>query len=200
MLPPHRKRVRHFDRVLEPHELTFSCYRRLPLLEDEDRRILLARALDAANDRHGWKLAAFVFMPEHVHLLVYPTVPQATVSRLLFAIKRPFSYRVKQELIAAGSPLLDSLTVRQRPGVTTFRLWQEGPGYDRNLRSESALVASIDYLHANPVRQGLADSPTDWKWSSARWYASDQREENPDLPRLSPLSPECFPGIGDTGA
>lgn len=28
----------------------------------------------------------------------------------------------------------------------------------------------IDYLHVNPVRQGLVASAADWYWSSARWY------------------------------
>ena len=29
----------------------------------------------------------------------------------------------------------------------------------------------IDYIHANPVRRGLAAKAEDWEWSSARWYA-----------------------------
>jgi len=33
---PHRKRVRHFDDAGHFHELTFSCYRRLPLLTDDE--------------------------------------------------------------------------------------------------------------------------------------------------------------------
>ncbi|MEO1495672.1 MAG: transposase [Planctomycetota bacterium] len=197
MPSPHRKRVRHFDATPEPHELTFSCYRRFPLLDDESRRQLLSRSLDAATEGTGWRLAAFVFMPEHIHLLVFPVTPAASVARLLFAIKRPFSYRVKQSLAAEQDPLLEQLTVHQRPGVKTFRFWQEGPGYDRNLRSQRALQASIEYVHANPVRRGLVASATDWKWSSVRWYTSDARVEEPDLPRLTPLPADCWPGQGD---
>jgi len=26
------------------------------------------------------------------------------------------------------------------------------------------------YMHENPVRAGLVDRATDWKWSSARWH------------------------------
>jgi hypothetical protein len=29
----------------------------------------------------------------------------------------------------------------------------------------------IEYIHNNPVRRGLAGQPTDWPWSSARFYA-----------------------------
>jgi hypothetical protein len=33
----------------------------------------------------------------------------------------------------------------------------------------------IRYLHENPVRRKLCDLPTQWQWSSARWY---EREPN----------------------
>jgi hypothetical protein len=48
--------------------------------------------------------------------------------------------------------------------------WLPG-GYDRNVTSTEALRAMIDYIHANPVRRGLAAKAEDWEWSSARWYA-----------------------------
>ena len=44
-----------------------------------------------------------------------------------------------------GSPLLNRLTIRERPGQTCFRFWQEGPGFDRNLFTLKAIEAAIDY-------------------------------------------------------
>jgi len=82
---------------------------------------MLSVAIQQACGGQHWALTAFVFMPEHVHLLVYPLTPQARVDQLLRAIKRPFSYRIKQLLQRSASPLLEKLTIRQRPGVTTFR-------------------------------------------------------------------------------
>jgi putative transposase len=69
----HRKTVRHFEEPGHLHELTFSCYQRMPLLTNDDWRVKLARSIDEANAESAVELAAFVFMPEHVHLLVYPT-------------------------------------------------------------------------------------------------------------------------------
>ena len=184
----HRKTVKHFDEPNDARELTFSCYQRLPLLTNDVWREMLSRAIDAAVDRHHWGLTAFVFMPEHVHLLMFPLSPQASkLESVLKAMKRPYSYRIKQCLIAHASPLLQRLTVRQRPGVETFRYWQEGPGYDRNLDSPKAVVNSIDYFHQNPVRRGLCQQSTDWRWSSARWYASDGRLVDEALPKLTPI-------------
>ena len=52
-----------------------------------------------------------------------------------------------------------------------YRFWQQGGGYDRNFDNVAAAWASVEYIHRNPVRRGLVDCPTDWTWSSARWYA-----------------------------
>ena len=133
-----RKRVKHFEDRKCVHELTFSCYRRLPLLTNAEYLQMLSEAVSRASDRHNFDLLAFVWMPKHVHLLVLPRTTESSISALLNAIKRPFSYRIKQLLIKEDSPLLQKLTVRQRPGVMTFRFWQEGGGYDRNLWSDSS--------------------------------------------------------------
>jgi putative transposase len=158
----------------------------------------LAHAIDRACDRHNWRLAAFVFMPEHVHLLVHPAVSPSKIEDFLFGIKRPSSLRIRQQLEAWRSPLLDRLTIHQRPGVTTFRFWQEGPGYDRNLTTERAILTAIDYLHANPVRRRLCERTELWRWSSARWYASDGNVIDDALPRLTKL-PAGFFHLGSQG-
>lgn len=92
-------------------------------------------AVDRAVRGQSCRLIAYVFMPEHVHLLVQPTTVDVRIDRLLKAIKTPFSVRIRRRLEDVGSPLLERLIVRERPGVNRFRFWQEGGGYDRNLRS-----------------------------------------------------------------
>lgn len=41
----------------------------------------------------------------------------------------------------------------------SFRYWQEGPGYDRNLSSEQIVMAAIDSIHENPARRGPPIGP-----------------------------------------
>ena len=65
----HRKLLRRYHSVGDLHELTFSCYRRLPLLTNNAWRREFARAIDEAGATYQLQLVAFVFMPEHVHLL-----------------------------------------------------------------------------------------------------------------------------------
>ena len=142
---PHRKKVRHFEDELCVHELTFSCYRRRSLLTRDRWLTMFSESVTNATARHHFDLIAFVWMPEHVHLLVLPRSQQSSISALLNAIKRPFSFRIKKILESSDSHLLQQLTVRQRPGVMAFRFWQEGPGYDRNLCTAAAISAAIDF-------------------------------------------------------
>ena len=193
----HRKTVKHYHEPGDFHELTFSCYRRMPLLTNDPWREHLAHSIDAAVAALQFRLVAFVFMPEHIHLLVFPTRSDATaecISDFLTATKVPCSQQVKADLVATGSRLLAKLTVRERPGKTVFRFWQEGPGYDRNLQTQSAVLASIDYIHLNPVRRGLCKRIGDWRWSSARWYLSDGAHIDPALPTIHGPPAEFFTG------
>jgi putative transposase len=188
--PGHRKQIRHYHDPGHIHELTFSCYLRSPLLTNDVWRAMLAESIDRAMEGHRYRLAAFVFMPEHVHLIIYPLAQADPIDTLLKAIKRPFSYRIKQLLVQSKSPLLQELTVHQRPGVMTFRYWQEGPGYDRNLTKANTVLAAIDYLHLNPVRRRLVQRAIDWQWSSARFYLLDPPQQYYPLPTIHNLPAE----------
>jgi putative transposase len=188
----HRKRVRHYHDPGHCHELTFSCYHRRPLLTNHLWRGLLSESIDRAAERHDYHLTAFVYMPEHVHLLVYPGPTASRIDALLKAIKRPFSFRIKRLLLESGSSLLSSLTIEQRPGVHTFRYWQEGPGYDRNLDRVESILAAIDYIHLNPVRRGLVTQAVEWQWSSARWYEDLGYDDGIRVPKLEKVSAELL--------
>ena len=187
----HRKRVKHFHLPGHCHELTFSCYQRRPLLANDVLRGLLSRSIEVATERHGFRLCGFVYMPEHVHLLVWPESSSSTVNGLLKAIKQPFSHRAKRLFIAADQQLLAELTIQERPGKIVFRFWQEGGGYDRNLTSSKSVRASLDYLHLNPVRRGFVETAAAWKWSSARFF-QDGSAIDLDLPKLFALPPQFW--------
>jgi putative transposase len=67
---PHRKKNKKHNIEGHAHFLTFSCYRRLPLLTNDRWRQWLAESTRAACQKHVCALWAYVFMPEHVHLLL----------------------------------------------------------------------------------------------------------------------------------
>ena len=52
------------------HFITFSCYRRLPLLKTERARDMFVEELGKVRDEMEFHLIGYVVMPEHVHLLL----------------------------------------------------------------------------------------------------------------------------------
>lgn len=131
------------------HFLTFSCYRRLPLLGSSAAYRIFDGELEAVRRRYELVAAGYVLMPEHVHLLLAePRV--STLSVVLQVLKQETSKKLKQ------------------PGTAQF--WQRSY-YDVNLWTDKKRVEKLRYIHRNPVRRGLVEKPEDWPWSSFRHYA-----------------------------
>ena len=72
MQATYRKKLHHINLPGHSHELTFSCYRRLPLLTQERPCRWMIDAIEAARVKYNYHLFAFVIMPEHVHIIVRP--------------------------------------------------------------------------------------------------------------------------------
>ena len=151
------------------HELTFSCYHYYPLLSKDRTRQWLADSINSAREELDLSIWAYVFMPNHVHLVVYPRNSEYNISSILKAIKHPVSRQALKWLRENSSQWLPKLA--QKRGMRTkHHFWQIGGGYDRNIESYETLDSMIDYIHANPIRRGLTEKASDWKWSSSRWY------------------------------
>jgi len=152
------------------HELTFCCYRRYRFLRAERTCQWLAEAIDEARNSLDFALWAYVFMPEHVHLLIWPRRPEYDTGIILKKIKEPVGRKAVEHLRAHAPAWLSRISV-QRGKRLERRFWQAGGGFDRNVMEPHTLLAMIEYIHANPVRRGLVSRPEDWKWSSAGWVA-----------------------------
>lgn len=168
-----RKLRRSSEGVGCAHELTFSCYRRLPLLRSEACRGFMIDALSTVRAKHDIELWAYVLMPDHVHLLLLPRNPDYRVRTLLQGIKQPVARRAIDYLKGSRADTLRDLRV---PGGTDggpprFHFWQPGGGYDRHVVNAATAWRVVEYIHNNPVKSGLVACPTDWSWSSARQYA-----------------------------
>ena len=88
----HRKTVKRFHEPGDCHELTFWCYRRIPLLTNDEWRQLLAESLDRAVHGQSYRLIASVFMPEHVHILIQPTSHEVRMDLFLKMMKTLVGY------------------------------------------------------------------------------------------------------------
>lgn len=166
MVRMRRHRTR-FEIARQARYLTFSCYRRLPLFNNDGVKAAFVDCVAATKSQHEFLLLGWVIMPEHVHLMIVPDMGRATVPVVLRSMKQSFSQQVIHRWESLNAPVLNRLIDPR--GVRHF--WQRGGGYDRNIYTDAELFEKIEYIHNNPVRRGLVSVPTDWAWSSARWYS-----------------------------
>ncbi len=166
----------HYENEPHAHYLTFSCYNKLWLFKHPQLYDRFVKHLGRTRDRLAFKLWAFVVMPNHVHLLIYPNKIQ--ISNILYAIKRPFSYQAAQYLEIHFTDVWKKIQV-EHAGRTISGFWQRGGGYDRNIFGLDALRKNIQYIHFNPVRKGIVESPLDWKWSGAHFWEKNSSEPIP---------------------
>ncbi len=154
-----RRRIYDAERHL--HFVTFSCYRRRKLLDAPQAKGIVLGTLSAQLRRLDGRCAGFVVMPEHVHALLW--LPEkGGLSECLRQWKRTSSLRISK-LFAETMPGYWRTLPADEP------IWQPRY-YDFNFYSERKRNEKLAYMHRNPVRRGLAAKPSDWRWSSARYY------------------------------
>jgi len=89
-------------------------------------------------------------MPSHLHLVI--AINGTVLSEFMRDLKKYTAQKSLAELCG------------------TNNIWQQR--YDRQvIITEKVLLTKIQYIHHNPVKAGLVDSPGKWPWSSAIDYA-----------------------------
>jgi len=159
---------RNYNDPAHAHELTFSCYHGFPFFQAERTCQWLADAIKAARVKYEFDVWAFVFMPDHIHLILHPRVAESDIATIRRAIKEPVARQALAWLDENAPQWIPKLTI-QKNGRARRYFWQTGGGYDRNITEPSTLAAMLDYIHLNPVRRGLVEQAIQWKWSSAAW-------------------------------
>ena len=161
-----KRRRKRYEIEHQPRFVTFSCYQRLPLFNNDAIKNHFVKHLMTKQDEMRFKLHAWVIMPEHLHLILTPNLPKQTVSTVLEKLKGPFAKQVIGRWRELNAPILSRIMdAHNKP-----HFWLAGGGYDRNIRDEEELVEKIAYIHDNPRRRRLVDNALNWRWSSARFF------------------------------
>ena len=143
---------RHLPHLTKPGKTFFVTFRTRNgfVLPPASRRVALETFIEL-HEVSCW-LHCAVVMPDHVHLLVMP-FESTNLSTLMKQLKGGSSYRINRVLGRTGP------------------LWQH-ESFDHILRSDETLRMKADYICDNPVRAGLVQSSSEYRWL---WRAADER-------------------------
>ena len=151
-------KLRHFDNVGTARFVTFNCYRNEHGFQSESSKSDFLIFLNEARDNHKFKIFGYVIMPTHVHLILYP--PDGMKLGLVIGeIKSRFA----RHILSKVKKSQDSIGV----------FWQKRC-YDHNCRTPETVIEKINYCHTDPVRSGIVQEQSQWKWSSYNWYNGEE--------------------------
>lgn len=114
-----------------------------------------AHWLGEGASRFGVDVYGWVFMTNHVHLLLEPKVENA-VSRLIQSIGRRYVCRFNYSYARSG---------------TLF----EGRFRSCLVQEDEYFLTCLAYIESNPIRAGMVRDPGDYRWSSYRAHAFGAR-------------------------
>jgi putative transposase len=153
------------------HFITFSCYRRLPLLKTARARDTFVRELARVRDELAFELLGYVVMPEHVHLLVSES-PRGTPSSVLQKLKLRVARRLGKR--KRRPPEAQMRLPFEKHGAPPPHAFWQARFYDFNVYSFRKKIEKLNYMHRNPVSRGLVKHREDWPWSSWGFYYKGQ--------------------------
>ncbi len=132
-----------------PHHVTHRGNRRQRTFFSESDYRLYVRYLAAACTATGTAVWAWCLMPNHVHLVLVPSIEGGLSAAL---------HRTQGRYTRA-------INARER---WDGQLWQGR--FASFVMDERYLLACARYVELNPVRAGLVGLAADWPWSSARTH------------------------------
>ena len=150
------------------HFITFSCYRRLPLLKTVRARDVFVREMARVRDEYEFLLVGYVIMPEHVHLLISEP-RKGTPSTVMQMLKQRVSKKLRKRNRESSVGQLRLAFPEPVENIGSF--WQ-ARFYDFIVYTNRKKREKLEYMHRNPLTRGLVKHPKDWTWSSWRFYVT----------------------------
>jgi len=133
--------------------ITIVTQDRRPLFADDANVELFRVTMHRAKEYHPFIMRAFVFLHDHIHLLIF-VAETTNISKLLQSIQRNFTRNYKKAH-NINKPI---------------RLWQRG-FWDHVIRDERDFANHLHYIHYNPVKHGYVNEPEAYTHTSFHEYA-----------------------------
>ncbi len=157
--------------------ITTNTHEWQPFFRDDANKLLLLEDFKFYCQKFGYKLFFYVILPNHFHWVIQPS-PEDFESFKRDQIEHKKKYRSEPERYYLSKIMEDlerhcAFAINERENTKGRTIWQEG-FWDEPVRGQKALDTIANYIHNNPVKAGLVDSPDEYRFSSYRnWNQSD---------------------------
>lgn len=132
---------------------------RMKIFNNDDDYLLFEKLLEETKELIGMRILAYVLMPNHWHLVLYPH-KDGDMGLFMHRLSNAHTRKVH--------------AITQTNGAG--HLYQ-GRYKSFLVDSDSYFLALVKYVERNPVRSKLVERCEDWQWGSSRRRISGTKEE-----------------------
>jgi putative transposase len=119
----------------------------------------LREGIEKIRIKYPFEIDAFILLPEHLHCIW--TLPDGDADfSTRWRLIKTFVIKHCEDKLALEYPISKSRQKRQESNLWQRRFWEH------LIRDDEDFQAHCNYIHYNPVKHGLCDSPKDWQFSS----------------------------------
>lgn len=158
--------------------ITITTVNWVDLFTRLDHKQMIIDSLKYCSIQKGLEIYAYCLMPSHLHLLC-----RAPDNLLLSDIIRDFKKFTSKKAIeivykqaeSRRNWLLEMFRseCEHLKRNQTFKVWQNGY-HAISVESEKFVYQKLNYIHNNPVKDGIVEYPEEYLFSSARNYADKE--------------------------
>ncbi len=155
----------------KPYFVTFTVVDWIELFCIDKYADIVVNTLKFCQVNKGLELYGYCIMPSHVHLIARsPNNPLGSVVR---DVKKYTAVMIIKELISDNNQAYLNIFREAGSRISRnkkYKIWQDGY-HPEEISSNKFFIQKLDYIHNNPVEEGLAFLAEKYKYSSARNYA-----------------------------
>lgn len=180
------------------HFLTFTVVDWVDIFTRKDYRDIIIESFKYCQKEKGMIIYSYVIMSNHIHCIIQSEIielsdlirdfkkftAQMILKRINEGMESRADWMLKRFEFAAKSNLRNS----------KFQFWQIN-NHPEEIFTEKFLWTKINYIHLNPIRAGIVLKGSEYLYSSASNYVTNQgllNIEIPSNPIINPLSKSGF--------
>ena len=156
--------------------VNFTVVEWLPVFIDEAACKIITDSLNYCIQNKHLGVNAYVIMPTHLHAVLFDVDFEAERLKHTLDDMRKFTGRQLLDYSAGYLPKSFMEVFRQLAGKDRQHRFWHATQHPIGIFSTGFWKQKMDYLHNNPCRKGLVLRPEDWRFSSALFWST--REKN----------------------
>ncbi len=156
--------------------ITSVTNKRLPIFRTEQLKEICCNAFDEARKSAGIRIFAYVVMDNHYHIITDGELNPSGVLRYLNGIsaKRVIDYLKINNFDSS----LEKLKLFEKKRGYKHSVWEHHSNTFL-VTGETAFLQKVNYIHQNPVSDGIVENADDYLYSSSRIWRHKSFEDSP---------------------